>query len=710
MKRYISTISVIIALFLSTTFTLWGEKNVNDDLQGPFFMVDESPIQVLQLLEALTGQTSLQSPDLPNVKINFQTTKKLTREEAIISIKSLLSLNGIAITPLNDKFFRATPSKGVNTQAPTFIRGKASDLKDNQYFYTKLYELKYLETTDLKEALKPFLTPNDIATIVYFPRSNAFLLTDTLSNQKRIEMLIEKLDVPAAVKEEIGFFELKHMTAIDMKTRLTTISSELLKKYFDKTIIDADERTNQIIVVTQKGNLAKITEIIRKLDIDTEPITSSKVFYIKHGEAKDIASVLNEIIRGQQTATKNAKATKNAAANRQNQTNRIANARNRNSALPTNIKADQTGASLQFSDYITIVPDERSNSIVAYGTQTDIKQVENIVEQVDVVLAQVKIDVIITEVTLSDKQVSGLSTFGLSFAKKAAEGSTKGWSGTTNTWSLSDADSTSAFSLGINENGFNAIFNVAEQNNQVRILSAPSITTTHNKKAVINVSKRQPLLQGSTSYDGTAYPTTKSEVSWEDIGIELEVTPRIGDNGVVQMEIRQTVESVVDSTEIDGNKQPIIGKREAESYISAMTNEIVVLGGLQQSVSNDTEGKVWLLGDIPLIGNWFKPDRDNLERTELVIFIRPTLVKSEALNNFMKLDNVPDSQAKKDVNRYLETGIFHDKKNDPLQKDSHIQSSFFRTLYPIKKDKNNENSEEKEKSESEEKVEEKSQQ
>lgn len=686
MNRYLS-ISVTTILFLLSSIWALGEgKKSDSDLQGPFFMVDESPVQVINLLEALTGQTSLQSPDLPNVKINFQTTKKLTREEAIISIKSLLSLNGIAITPLNDKFFRATPSRAVNTQAPTFIRGRASDIKDNQYFYTKLYELKYLETTELKEVLKPFITPNDIATIVYFPRSNAFLLTDTLSNQKRVEMLIDKLDVPAPIKEEIGFFELKHVTAMDMKTRLTTISSELLKKYFDKTVIDADERTNQIIVVTQKGNLAKVKEIISKLDIDTEPITSSKVFYIKHGEAKDIASVLNEIIRGQQTATKNAKATKTAAANRQNQANRITNARNRNAKLPTNLKADPTGASLQFSDYITIVPDERSNSIVAYGTHTDIKQVENIVNQVDVILAQVKIDVIITEVTLSDKQVSGLSTFGLNFAKKASEGVEKGWSGNTNTWSLSDSDSTSAFSLGMSENGFNTVFNVAEQNNQVRILSAPSITTTHNKKAIINVSKRQPLLTGSTSYDGTSYPTTKSEIEWRDIGIQLEVTPRIGDNGIVQMEIKQTVESVVDSTEIDGNKQPIIGRREAESYISAMKNEIIVLGGLQQSITNDTEGAVWLLSDIPLIGNWFKPDRDNLERTELIIFIRPTLITSQSIANFKNQNEITDDQVKKDVNRYLETNAFHDKKNDPLQKDSHKQSSFFRTIYPLKDD------------------------
>lgn len=668
-----------------------GESKANDDLQGPFVLVDESPVQVIKLLELLSGKTSLQAADLPNVKINFQSNGKFTRAEAIASLESLLSLNGIAITPLDGKFFRAAPAKSVNAQAPTFIVGRAADIKDNQKFYSKLYELKFLDTDSVKDALKTFITPNDIASIVYFPRSNAFLLTDTLSNQKRVEMLLEKIDTAAPVKEDIGFFTLKHTAAPDMKNRLTALQGDLLKKYFNQTVVEADERTNQIVVITQKGNLKRIAEIIEKLDVDAEPLTSSRVFYIKHGESKDVASVLNEIIRGQQTAAKNSKAARNAAANAQNRNNRNANYANRNNAnaarLPTNLKADQTGAALQFSDYITIVADERSNSIVAYGTPTDLAQVESIITQVDVVLAQVKIDVIITEVSLSDKQVSGLSTFGLSYAKEldTATGR-KGWYGETSTWSLSDSDSAAAFSLGLGENGFSAVFNVAEQNNRVKILSAPSITTTHNNLATINVSKRYPLLKGTTSYDGTSYPTTKSEIEWRDIGILLDVTPRIGDNGVVQMKIKQTVESVVDNVEIDGNKQPIIGKREAESFVSAMSDEIIVLAGLQQGISNDAAGEVWLLSDIPLLGNLFKPDRDNLERTELVIFIRPTIVKSRPIAQFERQNEITDGEVKADVNRYLKTGAFHDKNADPLKRGAHRQSSFFRTVYPLDDD------------------------
>ena len=661
-----------------------GNSAQKDDLQGPFFLVDESPVQVIKILEALTGKTSLQAPDLPNVKINFQTSKKLTREEAILSMKSLLSVNGMAVTPLNDKFFRVANARNVNTQAPTFITGRASDIADNQYFYTKLFELKYIDITSLRDALKTFITPNNIGAISYFMRSNAILMTDTLSNIKRVEMLVERLDVKPTVREDIEFFQLKHIAAVDMKSRLQSLQGELLRKYFQGTVVEADERTNQIVVITPKGNMDRIRSIVAQLDVDSEPMTSSKVFYIKHGEAKDVASILNEVIKGQQSAVKASKTAKTNAANARNRANAVANARNKNTRLPTNLRADQSGATRQFSDYVTIASDERSNSIVAYGTPIDLKQIENIISQVDIILAQVKIDVIITEVTLSDKQVSGLSSFGIEHSKVAnSQTGRKGWYGETSTWSLSDSDATSAFSLGIGEQGFSAVFNVAEQNNKVKILSAPSITTTHNNVATINVSQRYPLMSGSTSYDGTAYPTTKTEIEWRDIGIQLEVTPRIGDNGAVQMKIKQTVESVVDNVLIDGNKQPVIGKREAESYVSAMTGEILVLAGLQQSTSNDSDGDVWLLSDIPLLGNLFKPARDSFERTELIIFIRPTVIVSESLEKFSAKNNIPDKSVKKDVERFIKTGAFHDPKNDPLKKNSHKQSSFFRTLYPL---------------------------
>lgn len=679
--------------FSKNRFAREQEPKTDNHLQGPFYFVDENPMQVIKILEELTGQVAITSAGLPNAKINFASKGKLPRDEAILAIKSLLTANGMAVVQMGEKFFKVSPSQGVNAQAPTYTSGKASDLPTSNAFASKFYELKYVDIETLAQTLSTFISPNNVASLSLFPRSNAFFLTDTVANHQRIEMLLEKIDVEPSINEEIGFFMLKNVGADDAKRKLSTIQNDALKKYLAKTSIESDERTNQLIVVTPKGNLKHIKKIIDALDTDAQPLTRSEVFYIRHGESKDVATVLNQIVKGQQAAVKSNNAAEAARVAATNRRNMISNAQNRNAinrgqqaARPTNLTADPTGAALQFSEYVTIVADERSNSIVAYGTSTDLMQIRNIIEKVDVVLAQVKIDVIITEVTLTDKQVSGLSTFGLDYStvsSTSSDGSVtpRGWRGNTSVGSLNDSGE-NAFVLSMNEQGFSAIFNIAEENSKVKILSAPSIVTTHNKEATINVSKKYPFITGTTTYNTGNFPSTQDTVEWRDIGIILEVTPLIGNNGVVQLDIKQTASSVLDYMEVNDTRQAIEGTREAESFVSARDGETIVLAGLQQTEATDTDQAVWLLSDIPVIGELFKPTNDQRTRTELAIFIRPTIISSAAVDTIMKDTGMDKSPISKELDLYLRTGRFYDPETDGFGQAESARSSALRTILP----------------------------
>ena len=292
---------------------------VDEAMQGPFFIVDETPANVIKVLEALTGQIAIVAPNLPNVKINFSTDGKLKRSEAIVAFKSLLTTNGIAITPLGEKFFKATPMAGSYSQAPALITGSAKEIEPSQSIYTKLYELKYLDVETFWMNLQKFLSVDAVASLAVFPQKNSFLVSDTLVNHQRIETLLAKIDSPTKINEDIGVVMLKNMAADDLKRRFLNIKSEVLKKYFDRTTIEADERTNQVIIATTKGNLKNITEIIEKLDVDAQPLTRSEVFYIRHGEAKDIANVRNSVVKGQKAAAKSAQNAKAAAATQSNE-------------------------------------------------------------------------------------------------------------------------------------------------------------------------------------------------------------------------------------------------------------------------------------------------------------------------------------------------------------------------------------------------------
>lgn len=431
-------------------------------------------------------------------------------------------------------------------------------------------------------------------------------------------------DLPSSQNFYTKFFELEHLRVSELQTKLKSSMSQ-----------------NKLIITASKCATKEIVRLADELDVESVPLLKSEVVYLKHGEAVKVADVLSKILSGR-------KSLKSAAENKMTPVNQGANnsesagvknpkdgvgakekSENRaaNGSASKNGFAESEGVSdsgIEFSDYVQIVSEERSNAIVVYGTSSDMKQLKSIINKLDIVLMQVRIDVLITEVSLSDDHVSGLSSFGLSY--NAAEYG--GFSGSTKTYNLSSA-SNPAFYAAAGENSFSMLFDVARQNQEIKVLSSPTIVTTHNKEAEINISQSLPIITSSMS-DITSISTTRSSVSYKDIGIKLLVTPLVGSNGSIQLKIDQSVDSISGYTTIDGNQHPVISKRKATSFVSAKSEEVIVLAGLQQVDAAEMKGAVWLLSDIPLLGDIFRPSKNEYKRRELIIFIRPRVVGSLA--------------------------------------------------------------------------------
>ena len=148
---------------------------------------------------------------------------------------------------------------------------------------------------------------------------------------------------------------------------------------------------------------------------------------------------------------------------------------------------------------------------------------------------------------------------------------------------------------------FEGILELAESDSDVRVLSTPSIVVSHNEEGTINVSESRPIVTGSQEATLNSYQQCPDNIEFRDIGIQLEVTPLIGSDGSVQMEINQSADSISVKTSIDGNEQPIIGKREANSTITVSDKEIAILAGLQQNEISDSGSYFPLIGRLPLI-------------------------------------------------------------------------------------------------------------
>ncbi len=655
-----------------------AEQPISINLAG------DSAGQVLSLIELITGKSVIRAQNLPAVKITFNSYGPISRAEALVALESLLSINGIALTPIGEKFIKAVTFQDVVRQVPEYLQVDPRDLPASEKFYTMMVRLQYLNVAanEHQNILEPIMSPSPIGKIVNLPKANALLLTDTLLNLQRVQSVLQTADEPHAIEDQVYFFQLKNMQARELQSRLQSMllnqNSSLSKYFIGNTTLESDERTNQLVVLTHPSNEELLRKIIDSFDIEVDPQTSSEVFYIKHAQAIEVEAVLEEVITGQQKTREDEPDTLQQDTPNINQTADVPPAGSNNLPTPPGgtpgTSAPRPGSdgvdsdNLQFSQFITIVADERSNAIIVYGTKTDIKQVSALIDKIDVVLAQVMIEVVIAEVTLEEDEVSGLNALGI---KREGSG-IGGISFNTQTPSIGD-DPAFSINTTLDLKEFTVAFGPAVSKGKVRILQAPVIATTHNQEATINVSQSQPFITGSATSTINTDSVTNT-VQYRDVGIQLTVKPLIGSNGIVQMEIEQIVENTTGSNvEVNGTEQPIIAKREATSFVSVSDQEIIVLAGLQESKVNRTDQKVFLLGDIPIFGEIFNSERDDNTRRELMLFIKPTVIYTQtdatrvADKTLEYLDN--GEQARKFLTTPDMSVIFDEETAEPPLRD-----------------------------------------
>ena len=206
------------------------------------------------------------------------------------------------------------------------------------------------------------------------------------------------------------------------------------------------------------------------------------------------------------------------------------------------------------------------------------------------------------------------------------------------------------------------ILEIAESDSDVKILSTPSIVVSHNEEGVINVSQSRPIVTGSTSSINSSGTSTslRDTVEYRDIGIQLEVTPLIGADGSVQMEIQQSADQLSNSIEVNNNPQPIIGKREANSTITVKDGQIAVLAGLQQNETNNEKTIFPILGRIPGLKHILSGSGKEYNLTELIIFIRPTIVRNPDQSEQLTRDILENYEEGSTIENYLETGTIRE--------------------------------------------------
>ncbi len=634
------------------------------DRIGPLALHDVGIDQILELLERWTGKTLLRPQTLPAATLSLTLKNEVVRQEGVRAIETLLSLNGIAVTPLDDNFLKVTPANAAKSEAPELITGSPLALPPSGRLASKLFKLKFLRVTEFIPQITGLLSSANGAPSV-FEKSNATLITDSVTNLQRVETLMLELDHADTNGLDPKFYTLNHAKASDVVSKLRTMMTGATQAMLGSiTSYSADDRTNQIVLFCDPQQYAVFDKLIAQLDVKSGQDMRNEVILLKHASAKDVTTILTQLVSGQ------ASAARNTGEDPSRGRGKVGNA-----AEPVPAPVVGAGAvvtlpglklepTMQFSAGLTILAEDRSNSIVVAGTTDDIRLINDLVGKIDVLLAQVRIEVVIAEVTLDNNNTTGISALGLKVEGDKLTGFSGSLPGlTVLNGTVTRADPTAEKPIVVSgpwDLAAQIALTTTPRKAHTNILSVPNIITTHNREGKIFVGEQRPVISsylndgtssgGTGSTTGTGY---RSTIDSKDIGIQLIVKPLIGNDGSVQLEIKQEVSDILGETLIDGNPQPRIGRRSTESFISAKSGEVIVLGGLQrtsQSLSTSRLGPIPIIGDLLGARSWEK------SRTDLVFFLRPTVLTNTEQDNAPAMEQVekfPKPQ-RQDVKRALE--------------------------------------------------------
>jgi len=567
----------------------------------------------------------------PNVrgKVNLRTQDALTEEQYYQVFLNVLEVYGFAAVEMDNNVVKIIRNKDAKTSSIPVVGDENPGIGDEMV--TRVVEVKNVTVRELTPLLRQLSDQAGGGNVVNYDPANVIMLTGTAAVVNRLVKIIERVD--KAGDQDVQIIKLKYASAAEMVRIVEAMNKSSKGKAGTPTFlipkIVADERTNSVIVSGESQARSRIAKLISRLDSELETNGNTRVYYLKYSKAEDLVKVLEGVSKSIEAETSGTKSSSKGSSKKRN---------------------------------VSIDAHEDTNTLVITAQQDMLRSLEAVIRKLDVRRAQVLVEAIIVEVFESDgvslgvqwmSENGGMTQFTngpapISSVAAAAEAAqtTPGDPGSYITNSLGEIigqnppgndvkgdyslaatllGSVSGGMFGIMKNGWGAIIQAVSNDTNSNILATPSITTLDNEEAHFLVGQEIPILTGSTagSNNGNPFQT----VERQEVGIKLTVTPQVNEGTGVQLTIEQEVSSVSGATGVDIS----INKREIKTVVMADSGATVVLGGLIDEDVQESVQKVPLLGDIPFIGHLFKSTTTSTRKRNLMVFIRPTIIRDGKL-------------------------------------------------------------------------------
>ncbi|MEC6908931.1 type II secretion system secretin GspD [Photobacterium piscicola] len=611
MKKWMGKSALLLASGLFCSQAIADELSANfkgTDIQEFINIVGRTLHKTIIIDPAVRGQVNVRSYDL------------LNEEQYYRFFLNVLDVYGYAVVTMEDGVMKVIRDKDAKTAAIPVVGANDKNIPGDAVV-TRVIAVKNVSVRELSPLLRQLNDNAGAGNVVHYDPANIIMITGRAAVVNRLAEIIERVD--RAGNKDVTVVSLNNASASEMVRIIDSLNKSAEASSTPGFLIPkavADERTNSVLISGDPKVRERLKNLIHRLDKEMAVSGNSRVFYLKYAKAEDLVDVLKGVSENVQASTKG------------------------------------SGSQSQGSnkDDVMISAHAPTNSLIISAPADVMKRLESIISQLDIRRAQVHIEAMIVEVQEGEgvdfgvqwgSQDGGVIQFGnssapiggLLSAQEAGKDTTSVQHGTdsngkpytTETTESGDLAPMATFLGGVKGaaaaialGDWTALVTAVQANRNVNVLSTPNVTVLDNQEANLSVGQEVPVTTGSQTGSNNDNPFTT--VERKDVGIQLKVTPQINEGDSVQMKIEQVVSQVADA---NGAVDIRFDKRELTTSVLVKDGNMIALGGLMQEKTLESEQKVPILGDIPVLGALFRSTNNQTEKTNLMIFIRPTILR-----------------------------------------------------------------------------------
>jgi general secretion pathway protein D len=606
-NRFVSRILLAFSLAIAIATPCHAEPKESDKVSLNFVNADIQ--EVIRAISQISKKNFLVDPRVKGT-INIVSATPVSPELGYEILLSALRLQGYAAVESNG-VTQILPEAEAKMHVDSLAHGRGDTL------VTRVFVLKNKSASQLVNVVRPLVAPNNV--VVAYPASNALVVTDYASSVKRIAKLIDAIDQPS--DEAPLVIPVIHASAVDLADIINRLMPDATAAQPNddnqRFVLLADSRTNALLLrADNPGRVARVKELVAKLDSAANTPGNIHVVPLKNADATKLAETLRSVLSGDTSA-------------------------------PTPATPATPGRALQAAHNNApsgggmIQADVPTNSLIVTASEPIYNNIRAVIDKLDVRQSQIYIEALIVEVTADKASEFGVQWQKLNGVNQPGNNAIGGTNFSTSNNIIGAASNLGNVGPGLNigiVNGtttlpglgtvlnLGALAHALASDTNANILSEPNLMTLDNEEAKIVVGQNVPFITGQYAQTGSATTATPFQtIDRKDVGLTLKIKPQIMQGGTVKLQVYQEVSSVVpsSSSSVSG---PTTNKRTIESTILVDENQIVVLGGLIQDQVNEVASKTPLLGDIPILGNLFRYETRQHVKTNLMVFIRPSIM------------------------------------------------------------------------------------